>query len=223
MLWTWERPEDLSFLEGRDEVGVAHLVSTVELRAPDRFDIRPNRNPLRLADETPRIAVVRIENVPGQKIVARLDARTRRELVSALVDASGKLKASGLQLDFDALHSQRDLYRDLLVALRTEIPQDRSLGITALASWCVGDPWLDELPNGTVDHAVLMLFRMGPDAPKIRRFVADGGVFRSSLCRGDVGLSTDEAAPTMGEEARRWIFSPGAWSPKSWTSALDRR
>ena len=212
MLWTWERPEDVSLLGGRQDVGVAHLVSTIELLASNRFDARPNRNPLRLPDETPRIAVVRIENVQGQRVVTRLDVRARRELVSALVDASAKLNASGLQLDFDALHSQRELYRELLVALREELPQDRSLGVTALASWCVGDPWLDDLPAGTVDYAIPMLFRMGSDASKIRRFAEGGGVFRSSLCRRDVGLSTDEPRPVAEEGVRRWIFSPAAWT-----------
>lgn len=215
MLWTWERPEDLSFLQERTEVGVAHLVATIELRAPDRFDVRPNRNPLLLSDEIPRIVVVRVENVQGQGVVARLDDATRHELVDALVAASGRLNASGLQLDFDALLSQRELYRESLIALREELPRSHSLGLTALASWCVGDPWLDDLPDGTVDYAVPMLFRMGPDASKIRRFVEGGGTFRSSLCRGDVGLSTDEPVSAAGAEVRRWVFSPVPWTSET--------
>ena len=217
MLWTWERSEDLSFLAGRTDAGVAHLVSTVTLRATSRFDLRPNRNPLRLPDVVPRVAVVRIENTRGRTVVAQLGDATRRDLIAALVDAAGRLDASGLQLDFDALLSQRDLYRRLLVALREELPRQRTLSISALASWCVGDPWLDDLPDRTIDFAVPMLFRMGPDASKIRRFIDGGGVFRSRLCRGDVGLSTDE--PWSAEDgpatdgSRRWIFSPVPWAP----------
>ena len=215
MLWTWERPEDLSFLADRDDIGVAHLVATVELRAPDRFVVRPNRNPIRLPDDLTRIAVVRIENVQGRSLVSSLDDDARSRLVGALAGFAQRFGASGLQLDFDAVQSQRAFYAQLLVELRPELPHGHSLGITALASWCMGDPWLGDLPASTLDYVVPMLFRMGADASKIRRFVEAGGTFTAELCRGDVGWSTDESWPAgVGGGAggvRRWVFHPAAW------------
>ena len=64
-----------------------------------------------------------------------------------------------IQIDFDAADSERDVYRRLLARVRAVLPRTVPLSMTALASWCVGDTWLDGLP---VDEAVPMLFRMGP-------------------------------------------------------------
>lgn len=221
LLWTWERPADLAHLAGRDDVGVAHLVSTVELVSDSRFDARPNGNPLRLPEHLPRVAVVRLENPRAAArgaapVVTRLDPEVHGNLVEYLAVAPARFEASALQLDFDALHSQRDLYRRLLVDLRAALPADRGLGITALASWCVGDAWLHELPAGTLDHAVPMLFRMGRDAAKIRSYVELGGRFQPP-CDGDVGLSTDEPWPEaerlLPRGKRRWIFQAEPSSP----------
>ena len=40
--------------------------------------------------------------------------------------------------------------------------------MTALASWCLSDRWISDLP---VDEAVPMLFQMGPETPDIKRML----------------------------------------------------
>jgi hypothetical protein len=60
ILWAWERPEDLSFINPR-EVGVAFLARTLYLRDGGMV-MRPRFQPLSVAPETNLIAVVRIES-----------------------------------------------------------------------------------------------------------------------------------------------------------------
>ena len=59
ILWAWERPEDLRFINPR-EVGVAYLAETINLRG-ERVVVRPRLQPLTLAPGTRRIAVARLE------------------------------------------------------------------------------------------------------------------------------------------------------------------
>ena len=59
ILWAWERPSDLSFIDP-NEVGVAFLVRTIYLRG-DRVIARPRLQPLNVPQGTVLTAVVRIE------------------------------------------------------------------------------------------------------------------------------------------------------------------
>src|SRR5207245_3835544 len=68
-------------------------------------------------------------------------------------------RVAGVQVDFDATASQRAFYRELLERLRARLAPGTPISITALASWCVGDHWLGDLP---IDEAVPLRFRMGP-------------------------------------------------------------
>jgi hypothetical protein len=74
--------------------------------------------------------------------------------------------------------------------------------MTALASWCEADHWIDGLP---VDEAVPMLFRMGHGERAPREF-------RPSLCKGSVGVSLDEPVTVPSRDARLYVFSPRAWT-----------
>jgi len=56
------------------------------------------------------------------------------------------------------------------------------LSITALASWCAGDPWITGLP---IDEAVPMLFRLGPDTRNIDAFLSHRNI-TEPLCAGSV-------------------------------------
>jgi hypothetical protein len=90
------------------------------------------------------------------------------------------------------------------------------LSMTALASWCLDDNWLDELP---IDEAVPMLFRMGPAADALR---ADWGVRTlAPKCRTSRGVSLDEPAPRRGGSTRTYVFNPGAWSAATIKTALE--
>lgn len=134
--------------------------------------------------------------------------------IAALVRSS---PAPHVQIDFDATRSERDFYGRLLADLRARLPRGTTLSITALASWCFGDRWLDRLP---VDFAVPMLFRMGWDGDAIRRSLAEGSDFGSPSCRRGVGVSLDEPIPPLFAGRPVYVFSPQRWSPGRYQDAL---
>jgi hypothetical protein len=170
--------------------------------------------PLLVPPRTPLLAVVRIES--GRPLAARPQADPPPELSSAerrrAVEAIAKLAAqpglAGIQIDFDAAASERAFYRDLLVEVRRRLPGRLALSITALASWCMGDNWIEGLP---VDEAVPMLFRMGPDGSSVLNHLENGGNFRARLCQESAGISTDEPVGGLGPR-RYYVFRPQPWS-----------
>jgi len=202
VLWAWERPEQLQFIDTRT-TGVAFLAGTVSLRHA-RFAYRPRFQTLRVPNAARLIAVVRLETTSSD-----LNAEQRSRTVAAIVAAARAPRVVAVQVDFDATTSQRVFYRDLLVDLRRQLPPAMPISITALASWCTYDDWISGLP---VDEAVPMLFRMGRDDAEIQRFLAAGKDFSTPLCRGSLGISTDEPLPHLPAGRRTYIFNPRAWS-----------
>lgn len=242
--WAWERPEDLRFLESKN-AGVAFLAKTIYVPGPNedpRKDaggsvfVRPRLQPLRVAPGTPLIAVVRIETRGGRQPAAYsvedspssfrpvFAPSQNQRLVDEILDLQKLPNIRAIQIDFDATLSERDSYTTLLKDLRRSLPASLPLSITALASWCIGDPWLEQLPPGTIDEAVPMLFRMGPDTGNVAQFLRTGNDFRAAACQGSLGLSTDEplsnglirgALPNMPSDwhsKRTYIFAPRAWT-----------
>ncbi len=205
MLWAWERPEDLRFLDPAT-TGVAFLAATATLRGGE-VDVRPRMQPLWLPDGAHVEAVVRVE--VARDGTPSLSGRQRTRLAAAIVDAAGAPDVRAVQIDFDAAASQRGFYMALLDDVRAALPDGTGLSITALASWCLGDPWIAELP---VDAAVPMLFEMGPDGPSVRRHLAGGGDLAVPLCRRAVGLSTAEPWPPLPPERRRYLFHETSWT-----------
>jgi hypothetical protein len=201
MLWAWERPEDLRFLDP-EHAGVASLAGTLSLRE-GAARMQPRRQPLRIAPGTKLMAVVRIESagVPGADVTRAADLIAR---------AAGESGVSALQLDYDALRSERPFYRRLATAVRARIPRAMPLTITALVSWCISDPWIRDLP---VADAVPMYFRMGPE-PRLR-----GMPLRNAMCESSIGLSTDELVrvPVHG---RVFLFSPRPWTREALHTAV---
>ena len=82
ILWAWERPEDLRFLE-TDKFGVAFLAQTLTLQN-DKVIFRPRRQPLEVADGTYLIAVTRIETIKDRKKSPGIVGRTKKR--SCFVD-----------------------------------------------------------------------------------------------------------------------------------------
>lgn len=205
MLWAWERPEDLSAIDP-NTTGVAFLARTVFL-AGDTVSFRPRLQPLRLAPGTQVIAVVRIEANRGAS--PSLSPKQLAEAAHAVAAAAQLPGVTGLQIDFDATSSQRDFYRALILQVRDEIPARLPLSITALASWCIGDAWLKNLP---IDDAVPMLFRMGAGTREVSLHLDGGGDFRAPVCRQSLGVSTDEPLPHLPAGRRLYIFSLRAWT-----------
>lgn len=211
VLWAWERPEDLTFLAG-SRTAVAFLASTIRLEGGGAA-VHPRRQPLRVSTETPLVAVVRVERA-GEGPTPPT-AVQRAAVVAAAVEAAGLPRVSGLQLDWDAVTSERDAYTEILEELRRRLPRFR-LSITALASWCSGDPLISGLP---IDEAVPMLFEMGADGPAIRRALERGLDFSLPLCRSSVGLSTRELPGRLPPERRLWLFHGRPWTEAAFAEA----
>ena len=208
VLWAWERPEDLRFIDP-DETAVAFLAKTLHLRA-DKVVSRPRLQPLRVPDSALLIAVARIETDRSKYPSLSRDQLSR--VVAEIVTLAQTGKVAGIQIDFDATVSERAFYRNLILELRARLPPSMALSITALASWCQGDDWLNDLP---VDEAVPMLFRLGADREQIRRHVTDGKTFASDRCRSTAGVSMDEPLARLPRVDRLYVFNPAPWSSTS--------
>lgn len=214
-VWAWKEPEDLRSIDPR-RIGVAYLAETVVLS--DHLTAEPRHQPLRLASGTRVLAVVRIEAVRGFRDTPEL----RSVLAHHLGDLAAQTRATGLQLDFDAVVSQYPFYTAVLESLRALMAPGLSLSITALVSWCRSPSWLSGL---AIDEAVPMFFRMGgpavndPRAPNpLHGSVPPSGRWSTETlappCRKSFGLSTDEPWPQLPAGAGLYLFSPTPWSPE---------
>jgi hypothetical protein len=206
-LWAWERPEDLRFLAGRP-VRVAFLERTVRLRSGE-VAVERRHQPLRLAPDTRLEAVVRIE-------ASGVSPSTDRagEFASAIVESAQLPRVDMVQIDFDARQSDRPFYAALLRETRTRLPRTTRLSMTALASWCLDDPWID---TTLVDEIVPMLFQMGPDGRRIVTRLREEGRWRVDTCNGVAGLSTDEKWDGLPKARTVYLFNPRPWQPSDVT------
>lgn len=196
-------------------MGVAFLAESIYLE--DQPEVHPRMQPLQVAPETSLIAVVRLENTPQTPSVFSDEYRER---VSRLIAETARLpQVRAVQIDFDALRTQRGFYAALLRDVHGRIPAETLLSITALASWCLADDWLAGLP---IDEAVPMLFRMGIDRASIVSELEGGGDFREPLCRSSVGVSIDEPWPEPLLGRRVYVFAPRGWTPST-IAAVERR
>ena len=206
MLWAWERPEDLRFLNSR-RYGVAVLAQTLVLKDDDVIQ-KPRHHPLLLPPDLKVVAVTRIESRLNTKRPTLSSNQTAR--VADLIRKTLALpNVSAVQIDFDATTSERAFYRTLLEDLRKKLPDETPLSITALASFCVGDRWIKDLP---VDEAIPMAFRMGTDTTNIRSMLADGHDFRGELCQRSYGIALDEPLSARFDRSRRvYVFNSRSW------------
>ena len=218
MLWAWERPEDLSFLDAH-KYGVAFLAQTLTLKGDD-VAFSPRHQPLQVPPGTKMMAVTRIESqkITGQK--PALSPNQRQQLVKLILRTMELGQVAAIQIDFDALVSERDFYRALLQDLRAQLPDKVPLSMTALASFCIGDRWLNDLP---VDEAVPMIFRMGADDRAIKSRLAGGEDFREPLCRESYGVAIDEPLGLKRERSRRlYVFNNRSWSENNLRELQER-
>jgi hypothetical protein len=213
IIWAWERPEQLEFID-KDSVGVAFLAKTITLSGEKVF-AKPRLQPLKVLDGTKLVAVVRIE--VDRKDAPVLSAEQLEQTVAELVEASKLPRVLALQIDFDATTSQREFYRGLLQLVRRDLPDSMPLSITALASWCVGDNWLTDLP---INEAVPMFFRMGVDRRQFQSRLETGTNFVGPPCQNAAGVSTDEVV-AIPKVDRLYIFDPRPWSKQSLDRAME--
>ena len=207
MLWAWERPEDLTAFDPK-EYGVAFLAQTLTLERDD-LNFRPRRQPLKLADGAYIVAVTRIETMKRTEQRPNYSDEQIELIVRFVKDSLNRPNVKGVQIDFDAVVSERPFYRRLMKEIRSALPEGTPLTMTALASWCLGDRWLQEMD---VDEAVPMAFVMGADTERIRSFLNSGNDWPEPLCRDSYGFSVDEPAINDAAKNRRiYYFKDSAW------------
>lgn len=208
ILWAWERPEQLNFIDPQ-KVGVAFLAKTIYLSG-DRINLRPRLQPLSMPEGTAVIALARIESSRPER--PALSPQQLKDTSTQIAELGRLPNVVMVQVDFDATLIERSFYRDLLTELRAKLPSSTLLSMTALASWCKGDNWLDELP---VDEAVPMLFRMGVEQNQFRSQLAGGAGFNARPCQASAGVSTDEPLAQLQPVQRLYAFNPEPWSVTS--------
>ena len=210
VLWAWERPEDLRGLD-RD-VAVAFLAQTIDLKA-EGGQVSPRRQPLRVDPDTPLIAVTRLATTPSSRQSESLVERVANTVAST----AGLPGVKAVQIDFDAVQSERPFYRQLLRRVKDILGARTPLSMTALASWCTDDSWIG---NAAVDEVVPMFFQMGPVEGRYRRAAAAEAVAVS--CRTAVGTSLDEPIALAGKGRRVYVFNARGWTGDAVAEARRR-
>jgi len=206
LLWSWDRTEDLSFLSG--DAGVALVMASVELVGSE-FRLRPRRATLIAPASTPILPVVHVDALPRWE--PALTALQETRLVQTIVETARHAKARAVQIDFEALPSQRSFYLRVLHRVRQELP-DTYLSMTALASWCMGDRWTHDAP---VDETVAMAFRIGAAAEEYRQIISRLAQWQEPRCTS-TGVATDEPVLKLPVHQRLYVFSPRPWTSARW-------
>jgi hypothetical protein len=222
MLWVWERPEDLSWLDS-SKFGVAYLDRTIFLSG-DSVHVVNRKQPMTIPTGTYVMSVVRLES--NRRNPATFTDKQIAAVTQSVLAAGKNEACKSMQIDFDARQSEQPAYKRLLTAVRSSMPGRISLSMTALVSWCVDENWLAELP---VDEAVPMFFRMGVHNGERTRYLQDLTSAASMAhrmrckCSDAIGVSVDELTDLKPLSARRvYIFSPSRWQESS-TVALTNQ
>jgi len=207
ILWAWERPEDLRFIDTK-QYGIAFLAQTITIET-DNVLPKPRRQPLDTAPGTYIIAVTRIETKKGSAERPTFTPEMATKVASLVKNTLDLPDVKGVQIDFDAVVSERSFYRSMMKELKKQLPPDTPLTMTSLASWCTGDAWFNDFP---VDEAVPMAFQMGADDEKIKNYLRNGNDWNEPLCRGSYGISVDELlGAELKPDRRVYYFSNAAW------------
>ena len=214
MLWAWDRDDDLRFLDKRD-TGVAFLAATLTLRG-DGVELTPRHNRLVLPDGIKRVAVIHVES--DRAAPPLLSGEQMRHFVEALAAVGEEVPHHVLQVDYEAVASQRAFFIEAIAALRRRLP-GAPISVTALASWCLNERWTARLD---ADEVVPMLFRMGYEGRRVRALFANRGDFREPGCRSSLGVATDELPAVLPSGRRVYVFSPRRWSAESYSMVRTR-
>ena len=202
IVWAWERPESLTTLPS--DIGIAAVTGFIRLRG-DAIVVRRGRrfSLVVTPGRPPPIAVVHIELDQGRALNWS-PALADQVVAAALAFTRG---APVVQVDMEVRTSQRAALLNVLRGVRAGLAPGTTLSMTALASWCDSETWLDAAP---VDEIVPMLFRMGSGGYRLRAKLAAGGDFTLPRCRTAVGIATD--TPAVVPPGRRvYIFNPRPW------------
>ncbi|HEY9791642.1 MAG TPA: hypothetical protein V6D22_14660 [Candidatus Obscuribacterales bacterium] len=217
VLWAWQRSEDLSYINPRD-FGVAYLACHAVLTEDSVLEHWRDQ-PLHVPPDTVLSPVLRIDT--SRNHAANLSEEQLWKLAKIVGRISALPRTAQVQIDFDAVETERPFYRRLLELVKKENPQIR-LSITALASWCIFDNWIKDLP---VAETVPMLFSLGTERAKVLLYFRTCGDFLVTGCCKSLGLSLEDEEvnklmiPKAKERTiavRFYVFTKTAWNRKKY-------
>lgn len=215
-VWAWERPEDLRFLENSaDKITIVYYAGDVVIKS-GAMVIHPRRNKLLLPAGAQAMPLIRIDNFDKAVALTEERAQVIKNFIARACTVYG---ISGCQIDFDATVSERPAYAKIIAKLKKEIPNNISLSITALVSWCDGTSWLDDT---AIDYAVPMFYRLGPDRAQIQNDRVGQTFMKSKKCQSAVGVSVDERMPDKKYLQGRdiYLFNPNPWNEENFNREI---
>ncbi|TAJ73581.1 MAG: hypothetical protein EPO51_04950 [Phenylobacterium sp.] len=191
------------------EVEIAAQTGFIELSG-DRLIVRGRRHPLQAGSGQVTTAVVHLQIDPRRRLVWTPERQA--QVAQAVLRLARRPGVRRLQLDFEVRASERPILLAVLRGVRAGLPEGIELSMTALASWCDTETWLDQAP---VDEIVPMLFRMGPGGERLKARLAAGGDFANPRCRGALAVSTDTPLARAPAGRRVYLFNPRSWTAAS--------
>lgn len=220
IIWSWASDDNLKWLDPHS-VAVAYLAGTIVL-GKDTATFNRRRNLLSIPEAVERFPVFRIENAQSHTPPTESAIRSAVDLIATHSELA---RCARLQIDFDAKADERKAYLHLLHALKMRLPANCVLSITALASWCLGDKWLQEAP---VDETVAMVFCMGAgkkealSALKHQHLNSGAPCTQSlgiALCEADTNLQLHQSG-CMKRCEHLYVFSPLGWNKRRYEQLL---
>jgi hypothetical protein len=215
ILWAWQKPEDLSSIDPK-VMGVAYLSCRI-LIAQDSVVSHWRDQTLKVPPQTSMMPVVRID--VDHRHPANLSDTQLESILNILKRAVAIAHSNRLQIDFDALQSERTFYSRLIKRISEDCPHIQ-LSITCLASWCLFDQWTNDLP---ISETVPMMFTLGAERKNILARFKHHGDFLLPGCRRALGISLEDKevnalmiplAQQRTIPVRIYIFTRGAWNAK---------
>lgn len=212
IIWSWEHDDDLRWIDPR-KAAVAYFAGTISLRQHIAL-FKARRNRLSILENTTSFPVFRVETVCKQTVPTEAAITSA---VDAIIAHSNFNRCREIQIDFDATTSERKVYLDMLRQLRQRVPSDCTVSITALASWCLDDKWLQKAP---VDETVAMLFCMGAGRKQALSALKREHLDSGCECKQSLGIAiceTDTNAQLRQSGCMQRCEHLYAFSPLGWT------
>jgi hypothetical protein len=215
VIWAWQRPEDLSYIDPH-EFAVAYLACHA-LLTDGSLREHWRDQPLRVPPDAVLMPVLRIDTDQHRR--ASLSEEQIERLLPIVSKIAKLPRTAQVQIDFDAVESERNFYRRLLQRIRAALPETQ-ISMTALASWCLFDDWIRDLP---VAEMVPMLFSLGAERQKILLYFRTHGDFLVPTCGNSLGLSLEDTevnqlmipiAKRRTIPVRFYFFSKTRWTEK---------
>ena len=214
MLWVWETPNDLTYID-RDDVGIAYLAGSIEIG--NQTNYRPRFVALNLNEKIYKEAVIRVDLLTNGEL-----SENKFDIVQFIVQTCSRKGVNSCQIDFDAKVSQYAWYVNLLIEVRSKLRRTTDLSMTGLPSWCYPNSWLTQIEKLNIE-VVPMLYRMGKDSNNIIGGQVPDNFLSAPSCLESVGVSLDEEFDytRYTKNKRIYVFSPLPWTEETYNQVYS--